>query len=59
MTHAHSQPLISRAPVRLQRTASVRLRNVDLTLELEQLAWYVHAVNGQGARRAARVNTAS
>ncbi len=54
MTHAHSQPIVSRAPVRLRLPPAVRLRNMDLALELEQLAFYVNGVKHRVARRASR-----
>lgn len=45
------QAILNFAPVRLRAPASVRLRNVDLALELEHLAFYV---NGSTRHRRAR-----
>ena len=44
------------APVRLRAPSSVRLRNVDLALELEHLAFYL---NGSTNRRRARAQAAA
>ena len=44
--------ILNFAPVRLRLPPSVRLRNVDLALELEQLAFYLGGTNGHAGRPA-------